>query len=105
MEPTEPVPPRTIQTCTQTALEQRNARRRISHFGYPPDTQSDHEPIEQPEEEIQQPVVFPELDSLEPLFSDQEEILHEPASSLLPSATGTSAPLLSNPALTDTLSN
>ena len=51
-------------------------------------------------------VVFPELDDLEPLFSDQEEI--QPPTfieSLIPSPSGTSAPLLSNPSLTDTLSN
>ena len=56
-------------------------------------------------EEAQQPVVFPDIDDLEPLFSDQEEVLPEPASSLMPSRSGTSAPLLSNPALTDILSN
>ena len=49
--------------------------------------------------------MFPELDDLEPLFSDQDEVLPEPARSLIFSPTGTSAPLLSNPALTDTLRN
>ena len=39
------------------------------------------------------------------MFSEQDEILPEPARSLKPSPTGTSAPLLSNTALTDTLSN
>ena len=42
---------------------------------------------------------------MEPLFSDQEENLPEPSPSLIRSPSGTSAPLLSNPALTDTLSN
>ena len=50
--------------------------------------------------------VFPELDDLEPLFSDQEEIHpEEPTNSLVPLPSGTSVPLLSNPSLTDTLSN
>ena len=51
-------------------------------------------------------VVFPGLYDLEPLFSDQEEI--QPPTlieSLIPSPSGTSDPLLSNPSLTDTLSN
>ena len=53
-----------------------------------------------------QPVVFPELDDLEPLFSDQVEIIlpEEPTRKLLLSPTRTSAPLLSNPYLTVTLS-
>ena len=74
LEPTMPVPPRIIQTRTQTALEQGISQ-----------------------------VVFPELDDLEPLFSDQEEI--QPPTfieSLIPSPSGTSAPLLSNPSLKDT---
>ena len=51
-------------------------------------------------------VVFPELDDLEPLFSNQEEIQSEALTrSLIPSPSATSAPLLSNPSLTDTLSN
>ena len=105
MEPTAPVPPRTIQTRTQSALEQGIPRRRFSHFGYPSESESDQEPVELPIEETQQPMVCPEIDDLEPLYSDQEEVLPEPAPSLVPSPSGTSAPLLSNPALTDTLSN
>ena len=105
MEPTAPVPPRTIQTRIQSALEQGIPRRRFSHFGYPSESESDQEPVEQPIEETQQPMVCPEIDDLEPLYSDQEEVLPEPAPSLVPSPSGTSAPLLSNPALTDTLSN
>ena len=105
MEPTAPVPPRTIQTRTQSALEQGIPRRRFSHFGYPSESESDQEPVEQPIEETQQPMVCPEIDDLEPLYSDQEEVLPEPAPSLVSSPSGTSAPLLSNPALTDTLSN
>ena len=105
MEPTAPVPPRTIQTRTQSALEQGIPRRRFSHFGYPSESESDQEPVDQPIEETQQPMVCPEIDDLEPLYSDQEEVLPEPAPSLVPSPSGTSAPLLSNPALTDTLSN
>ena len=105
LEPTAPVPPRTIQTRTQTALEQGIPRRRFSHFGYPSESESDPEPTEQPTAEVQQPVVFPDIDDLEPLFSDHEEVLPEPAPILIPSPSGTSAPLLSNPALTDTLSN
>ena len=105
MEPTAPVPPRTIQTRTQSALEQGIPRRRFSHFGYPSESDSDRESMNQPIEEEQQPVVYPELDDLEPLYSDQEEVLPKPLPSLIPSPSGTSAPLLSNPALTDTLSN
>ena len=105
MEPTAPVPPRTIQTRTQSALERGIPRRRFSHFGYPSESESDREPMDQPIEEPQQPMVHPDIDDLEPLYSDQEEILPEPAPSLVPSPSGTSAPLLSNPALTDTLSN
>ena len=51
-------------------------------------------------------VVFPELDDLGPLFSDHEEIQPETLTkSLIPSPSGTSATLLSNLSLTDTLSN
>ena len=81
-EPTRPVLPRTIKSRTRTALEQKISRRRFSHFGYPSDSESNHEPIESPVEEMQQPVVCPELDDLESLFSDQEEVLPEPANSL-----------------------
>ena len=50
--------------------------------------------------------VSPELDDLEPLYSDQEEIQPETLTrSLKPSPSGTSAPFLSKPSLTDTLSN
>ena len=105
MEPTAPVPPRTIQTRTQSALERGIPRRRFSHFGYPSESESDREPMDQPIEEPQQPMVHPDIDDLEPLYSDQEEVLPEPAPSLVPSPSGTSAPMLSNPALTDTLSN
>ena len=105
MEPTSPVPPRTIQTRTQSALERGIPRRRFSHFGYPSESESDRESVDPLIEEAKQPVVFPDIDDLEPLFSDQEEVLPEPAPSLMPSPSGTSAPLLSNPALTDTLSN
>ena len=105
MEPTAPVPPRTIQTRTQSALERGIPRRRFSHFGYPSESESDREKMDQPIEEPQQPMVHPDIDDLEPLYSDQEEVLSEPAPSLVPSPSGTSAPLLSNPALTDTLSN
>ena len=41
LEPTRPVPPRTIQTRTQTALEQGIPRRRFSHFDYPSDSDSE----------------------------------------------------------------
>ena len=51
-------------------------------------------------------LVFPELDDLEPLFSDQEDIHPEaPSKIMIPPPSGTSAPLLSNSSLTDTLSN
>ena len=79
VEPTRPIPPHMTQTRTQTALEQGILRRRLSHFGYPFESESDHEMIEQPIEETQQPVVFPELDDLKPLHSDQDEIFLEPA--------------------------
>ena len=105
MEPTAPVPPRTIQTRTQSALERGIPRRRFSHFGYPSESESDREPMDQPIEEPRQPMVHPDIDDLEPLYSDQEEVLPEPAPSLVPSPSGTSAPLLSNPTLTDTLNN
>ena len=107
LEPTEPVPPRTIQTRTQTALQQRIPRRRFSHFGYPSDSESDREATEPPAPDPVPQAVFPELDDLEPLYSDQEEIRPgaHPTESLIPSPSGTSAPLLSNPSLTDTLSN
>ena len=49
--------------------------------------------------------MFPDLDDLEPLYSDQEEVQPAAPPSLIPSPSGTSAPLLSNPSLTDTLSN
>ena len=104
MEPTALLPPRTIKTHTQTALEQGLPRRRFSHFGYPSDSESDREMTEQPIPEFTSPMIFPGLDDLEPLFSDQEEVLPEPPRSLIPSPSGTSAPLLSSPALTDTLS-
>ena len=84
MEPTAPVPPRTIQTRTQSALERGIPRRRFSHFGYPSESESDREPMDQPIEEPQQPMVHPDIDDLEPLYSDQEEVLPEPAPSLVP---------------------
>ena len=106
MEPTGSVPPLTFQTRTQGInLQQGIPRRRFSHFGYPSETESDQEPIAPPFAETQQPLVFPDIDDLEPLFSDQEEVLPEQPQSLIPSPSGTSAPLLSNPALSDTLSN
>ena len=106
LEPTRPVPPRTIQTRTQTALEQGVPRRRFSHFGYPFESDSEAEAPGPPPMTSPSQVVFPEVDDLEPLFSDQEEILPPTLTeSLIPSPSGTSAPLLSNPSLTDTLSN
>ena len=105
MEPTAPVPPRTIQTRTQSVLERGIPRRRFCHFGHPSESESDREPVDPLIEEAQQPVVIPDTDDLEPSFSDQEEVLPEPAPSLMPSPSRTSAPLLSNSALTDTLSN
>ena len=107
LEPTEPVPPRIIPTRTQTAIEQGIPRRSISHFGYPSDSKSDREVTEPPVPNPVPQTVIPELDDLEPLYSDQEEIQPEthPQGSLVPSPSRTSAPLLSNPSLTDTLSN
>ena len=106
MEPTRPVPPRTIQTRTQTALEQGVPRRRFSQFGYTSESDSETEAPEPPPMTSPPQVAFPEVDDLEPLFSDQEEILPPTLiESLIPSPSGTSAPLLSNPSLTDTLSN
>ena len=61
------------------------------------ESESDREPVDPLIEEAQQPVVFPDIDDLEPLFSDQKEVLPEPAPSLMPPPSGTSAPLLSNP--------
>ena len=74
MEPTAPVSPRTIHTRTQSALEQGIPRRRFSHFGYPSESESDPELTEQHTAEVQQPVVFPDIDDLEPLFSDQHRV-------------------------------
>ena len=88
MEPTAPVPPRTIQTSTQSALQQGIPRRRFSHFGYPSKSESDQEPIAPPSAETQQPLVFPDIDDLEQLFSDQEEVLPEQPQSLIPSPSG-----------------
>ena len=105
IEQTRPVSPRRIQTRTQTALDQRLPRRRFSHFGCPSDSEPDQETAEQLIPEADPPMVLPELDDLEPLFSDHEEIPPEPPRSLIPSSSGTSALLLSIPALTDTLSN
>ena len=48
----------TIQTRTQTALEQAVPRRWFSHLRYPSESESDQEPIEPPVEEAQQPVFF-----------------------------------------------
>ena len=48
LEPTRPVPPRTIQTRTQTALQRRKSRRRFNHFGYPSDSELEQEVIESP---------------------------------------------------------
>ena len=71
IEPTGPVPSRTIQTRTQTALEQGTPRRRFSHFGYPSDSESDREVTEPPVPDSVPQAVFSELDDLEPLYSDQ----------------------------------
>ena len=92
---------------TQTALEQGVPRRRFSQYGYPSESDSQAEAPEPPPMTSPPPqVVFPEVDDLEPLFSDQEEKLPPTLTeSLIPSPSGTSAPLLSNPSLTDTLSN
>ena len=106
VEPARLVSPRTIQTRTQTALEQGVPRRRFSQFGYPSESDSEAEAPGPPPMTSPSQVVFPEVGDLEPLFSDQEEILPPTLSeSLIPSPSGTSAPLLSNPSLTDTLSN
>ena len=106
MEPTRPVPTRTIQTRTQTALEQGVPRRRFSQFGYPSESDSEAEAAGPPPMTSPSQVVFPEVDDLEPLVSDQDEKLPPTLiESLIPSPSGTSAPLLSNPSLTDTLSN
>ena len=106
LEPTRSVPPRTIQTRTQTALEQGIPRRRFSHFDYPSDSDSEPAMTEHPIPDPAPKVVFPDLDDLEPMFSDQEEIQSETLTrSLIPSPSGTSAPLLSNLSLPDTLSN
>ena len=106
LEPTKPGPPRTIETRTQTALEQGIPRRRFSHFGYHSDSESEQEVTEPPILDPGMQVVFPELDDLQPLFSDQEGIQPEaPTRSLIPSPLGSTAPLLSNPSLVDTLNN
>ena len=106
LEPTGSVPPRTIQTRTQTALEQGNQRRRFSQFDNSSDSDSEPAVTEPPTPDLTPQVVFLELDDLEPLFSDQEEIQSEALTgSVILSPSGTSAPLLPNSSLTDTLSN
>ena len=86
LEPTRAVPPRTIQTRRQTALEQGIPRRQFSHFGCSSDSESNQEMTEQPIPESTQPIDFPELEDLEPLVADQEEILPEVSKrNLLPS--------------------
>ena len=106
LEPTGSVPPRTIQNRTQTALEQGFPRKRFSQFDYPSDSDSEPAVTETPIPDLASQVEFPELHDLEPLFSDQEEIQPEALTrGLIPSPSGTSTPLLSNPSLTDTLSN
>ena len=105
-EPTTPVPPRIIQARTQTAFEQGIPGRRFSHFGYPFDSESEQEVTETAISDPAPQVVFPETDDLELLFSDQAVIQHKaPTRSLIPSPSGTSAPQLSKPSLTDTLNN
>ena len=66
LEPTRPVPPRTIQTRTQTALGRGTPRRRFSHFGYPSVSGSEQVLIEPQNVERAPQVVFPELDDLVP---------------------------------------
>ena len=105
MEPTRSVPHGTIQTRTQTALEQGIPRRQFNHFGYSSESEWNHETVEQPVIETQQQLVFPEIDDLEPFLTDQEEILPEPGRSILLSPLGISAQLLSNPAPPDTLNS
>ena len=46
MEPTAPVPPRTIQTRTQSALERGIPCRQFSHFGQPSESESDRERVD-----------------------------------------------------------
>ena len=91
MEPNRSVAPRAVQTRSLNALEQRIPRRRLSHFRYQSDSESDHEPVGPHAAETQQLLVFPELDDLGPLVSDQEQNLPEPTQSLLLSPSGTSA--------------
>ena len=96
-------PTRTYKT---TALEQGVARRRFGQFGYPSESDSEAEAPGHPPMISPSQVVFTDVDDLEPLFFDQEEILPPTLTeNLIPSPSGTSAPLLSNPSLTDTLSN
>ena len=97
--------PRELSKPAHTALRQGIPRKRFSHFDYPSDSDSEPAITEPPIPDPAPQVLFPELDDLAPLFSDQEvqpEMLTE---SLIPSPSGTSAPFLSNPSLTDTLSN
>ena len=77
LEPTGSVCPRTIQTRTQTALEQGIPRRRFSQFNYPSDSDSEPAVTEPQFPDLATQIVFPEFDDLEPLFSDQEEIQSE----------------------------
>ena len=89
LEPTRSVPPRTIQTRTQTALEQGIPRRKFSHFDYPSDSDLEPAMTEPPIPDPASKVVFPELDDLESLFSDKEEIQPETLTrSLIPSPSG-----------------
>ena len=58
LEPTRPVPPRTIQTRTQTALVQGIPRLIFSHFGYPSKWESDQQVTETPNLDLAQQVLF-----------------------------------------------
>ena len=103
------LPGRFLRARSKPALKQLSNKGHLKgdcHCGYPSDSGSGHEMIEHLIVDPAQPVVFPELDNLEPLFSDQEKILPEELiRKLLPSLTETLAPLLSNPSLTALRSN
>ena len=79
----------------------------LCHCGYP--SESELDPKREKENLTRQPhqsVILPELEDLEPHFSDQEEVISsETLQRPLLSTSGSSAPLLNNPSLTVTLSN
>ena len=129
-EPVAP-PPRRIRTRTQTALQEGRPRRRFSHYGYSSESELDDErepevvmptPQHSARAELEEyflsdnPLepLFPAEESIPPVGTQSQEIALSDANrseitssvSIPPdSLAGMSAPLMTNPSLTDILSN